>query len=71
MTGETLLQENGDDLPATLRFQPVEGEENAFLTLTGEDQLGNRLRIVRQKLALVEGEAEIEEQEAKSWVQDF
>jgi hypothetical protein len=71
MTGTTLLQESGNDLPVTLKFKPVEGEENAFLTLTGEDQLGNRLRIARQKLPLVEGEAEIEEQEAKSWVQDF
>jgi hypothetical protein len=71
MTGITLLQEKGEDLPASLIFKPIEGEDNAFLTLTGEDLLGNRLRITRQKLALVEGEVEIEEQEAKSWVSDF
>lgn len=69
--GETLISEQGTELPVSLEFKPVEGEQYVILTVNGNDQLGNRLRIKRQKMPIVELEKEIKEQKAESWVPDF
>jgi len=69
--GERLLKTKGQVLPVALEFKPVTGEEYVQLSLQGEDLLGNRLQVKRQKLPIVEMEKTIKEQKAESWVPDF
>lgn len=71
MTGKLLAKGKGRELPVTLDFVPVEGESDAYLTLAGEDLLGNRLVSKRQKLPMVAVKKQIDEQKTDSWVQDF
>lgn len=71
LSGKLLAKGKGRELPAVVDFNPVVGETHALLTINGEDLLGNRLRVKRQKLPLVAVEEKIEEQKAKSWVPDF
>ncbi len=71
LSGKTLVKGKGKALPAVLDFNPVVGETHVLLTITGEDVLGNRLRVKRQKLPVLAVEKKIEEQEAESWVPDF
>lgn len=56
LSGKTLLTGKGKVLPAVLDFSPDAGETHALLTITGEDLLGNRLRVKRQKLPVIDVE---------------
>lgn len=69
--GELLFRETGEQLPVTLDFKVADGEQYVVLSITGKDLLGNRLRVKRQKIPIVEVEQEIKEQKAESWVPDF
>ncbi|WP_303720803.1 hypothetical protein [Malonomonas rubra] len=71
MKGQLLTRGEGKQLPAQLEFTPIAGEIEAYLSVSGEDLLGNRLRITRQKIRLVEVDEQVEEQKVKSWVPDF
>lgn len=71
VSGEVLLQEKGEELPVSLNFKPPEDEDYVLLTVTGEDLLGNRLNIKRQKLPVIDVDKQIEEKKAESWVPDF
>ncbi len=69
--GESLLQQNGRDLPLVLEFVPVAGEEKLFLNFTGEDRLGNRLEQVHMEITVPELKPMKKVPQVDSWVQDF
>lgn len=71
LSGKSLVKGKGKELPVVLEFSAPEGDTHALVTITGEDLLGNRLRIKRQKLPIVAVEKKIEQQKAESWVPDF
>ena len=71
LDGDFLLRKQGEELPASLEFILPEGEPYVLLSISGEDLLGNRLRVKRQKLSIIEIEKTIKEQKAESWVPDF
>jgi len=70
-SGKLLVKGKGTELPAILEFSPPEGVSYALVTISGEDLLGNRLHIRRQKLPIIAVKKKIKVQKAKSWVPDF